>query len=242
MEPARVAFVLRQVCHSLDEAHARGLIHRDVKPANIFLCCLGPDHDFVKVLDFGLVKHVLAAPGTMLTGMGETAGTPAYMAPEIALGSAVLDGRADIYSLGCVAYYLLTGAPVFSHRVAVATALAHVQEDPVPPSERSEQDIPPALEALILQCLAKDPAARPASASELGDRLAATVPAAAWTDQMAHRWWKLHDPQPQPFAVHDADARGDRHGRHVAKQFHDDTSDHTPVYTLAPALPPRDDA
>jgi hypothetical protein len=112
----------------------------------------------------------------------------------------------------------------------------------VPPSERSEQDIPAALEALILQCLAKDPAARPASASELGDRLAATVPAAAWTDQMAHRWWKLHDPQPQPFAVHDADARGDRHGRHVAKQFHDDTSDHTPVYTLAPALPPRDDA
>jgi eukaryotic-like serine/threonine-protein kinase len=242
MEPARVAFVLRQVCHSLDEAHARGLIHRDVKPANIFLCCLGPDHDFVKVLDFGLVKHVQAAPGTMLTGEGETAGTPAYMPPEIALGSAVLDGRADIYSLGCVAYYLLTGDPVFSHRVALATALAHVQEDPVPPSERSEHEIPPALEALILQCLAKDPTARPASASELGDCLAATVPSAAWTNQMAHRWWELHDPQPQRFAVHDAGARFDKHGRHVAKQFQDDRSTHTPVYTLAPALPPRHDA
>jgi serine/threonine protein kinase len=240
MEPARVVFVLRQVCHSLDEAHARGLIHRDIKPANIFLCRLGPDHDFVKVLDFGLVKRVQAAPDTMLTGKGETAGTPAYMPPEIALGSPVLDGRADIYSLGCVAYYLLTGAPVFSHRFALATALAHVQEDPVPPSERSEHEIPPALEALTLQCLAKEPAARPVSASELGDRLAATVAPAAWTNQMAHRWWELHNPHPQPFAVHDGDGRCDNHGQHVARQ--DDTSTHTPVYAITPALFPASEA
>jgi serine/threonine-protein kinase len=242
MEPARVVFVLRQVCHSLDEAHARGLIHRDIKPANILLCRLGPDHDFVKVLDFGLVKHVQAAPGTMLTGEGETAGTPAYMPPEIALGSPVLDGRADIYSLGCVAYYLLTGAPVFSHRFGLAAALAHVQEDPVPPSERSEHEIPPAMEALILQCLAKDPAARPGSASELGERLAAAAPSAAWTNQMADRWWELHDPHSQPSTAHDADGRGDKHGRHVAKQFQADTSTHTAVHKLAPALLPRDDA
>jgi serine/threonine-protein kinase len=242
MEPARVVFVLRQVCHSLDEAHARNLIHRDIKPANIFLCRLGPDDDFVKVLDFGLVKYVQAAPGSMLTGENETAGTPAYMAPEIALGSAVLDGRADIYSLGCVAYYLLTGGPVFSHRVALAAALAHVQEDPVPPSQRSEHEIPPALEALILQCLAKDPAERPGSASELGDRLAATAPPGAWTNQMAHRWWELHNPHPQPLAEHDDGRRCDKHGQHVAKQYQDDTSTHTPVYTLAPALLPRDDA
>ena len=241
MEPARVAFVLRQVCHSLDEAHARGLVHRDIKPANIFLCRLGPDDDFVKVLDFGLVKHVQAAPGTMLTGEGETAGTPAYMAPEIALAGAV-DGRADIYALGCVAYYLLTGKPVFSHPVALATVLAHVQEDPVPPSERSEFEIPPALEALTLQCLAKDPAARPASASELGNRLAETVPPPAWTTEAARRWWELHDPHPQPFAVHDADGRGGKHAQYLGKESRlDEISTHTPVYTLAPAPFPADE-
>ena len=242
MEPARVAFVLRQVCHSLDEAHARGLIHRDIKPANIFLCRLGPDDDFVKVLDFGLVKHVEATPGTMLTGQGETAGTPAYMAPEIALASAV-DGRADIYSLGCVAYYLLTGTPVFSPQGALATVLAHVQDDPVPPSERSEFEIPPALEALTLQCLAKDSAARPASASELGDRLAATVAPGAWTTEAARRWWELHDPHPQPSAAHDADGRGGKHARHLGKgSRRDEISTHTPIYTLAPALFPADEA
>jgi serine/threonine-protein kinase len=242
MEPARVAFVLRQVCHSLDEAHARGLVHRDIKPANIFLCRLGPDDDFVKVLDFGLVKHVQAAPGTMLTGEGETAGTPAYMAPEIALAG-VVDGRADIYALGCVAYYLLTGKPVFSHPVALATVLAHVQEDPVPPSVRSEFEIPPALEALTLQCLAKDPAARPPSASDLGDRLAEAVPSSVWTSEAARRWWELHDPHPQPFPVHDADRRGGKHARYLGKESRlDEISTHTPVYTLAPALFPSDEA
>jgi serine/threonine-protein kinase len=242
MEPARVAFVLRQVCHSLDEAHARGLIHRDIKPANIFLCRLGPDDDFVKVLDFGLVKHVQAAPGTMRTGEGVTAGTPAYMAPEIALANAT-DGRADIYSLGCVAYYLLTGKPVFSKDGALATVLAHVQEDPVPPSEGSELEIPPALEALTLECLAKDPAARPASASELGDRLAASVAPAAWTPQAARRWWQLHDPHPHTSVAHDADARGGTHARHRGNESEQDAIfTHTPIHTLAPSLFPADKA
>jgi eukaryotic-like serine/threonine-protein kinase len=236
MEPARAVFVLRQACHSLDEAHAHGLIHRDIKPANIFLCRLGPDDDFVKVLDFGLVKHVEAGPGTVLTGEGETAGTPAYMAPEIALGSAGPDGRADIYSLGCVAYYLLTGEPVFAHQVALAAALAHVQDDPVPPSERSEYQIPPALEALILQCLAKDPAARPASASELGDRLAATVPPAAWTRQTARGWWELHDPRPRTFGVRAAGERDETQAPNTGKQSQRaQAGAHTPVYKLAPA-------
>jgi len=241
MEPARVAFVLRQVCHSLDEAHAHGLIHRDIKPANIFLCRLGPDDDFVKVLDFGLVKHVQAAPGTMRTGEGVTAGTPAYMAPEIALANAT-DGRADIYSLGCVAYYLLTGKPPFSKEGAMATVLAHVQEDPVPPSQRSEFDIPPALEALTLQCLAKDPAARPASAIELGARVAETVAPAAWPPEAARRWWDLHDPHPQPFPVHDVDDRGGEHARHVVKKSPDDISTRTAVPALAPALSSPDEA
>ena len=133
--------------------------------------------------------------------------------------------------------------PVFSHQSALATVLAHVQEDPVPPSERSEFEIPPALEALTLQCLAKDPAARPASASELGDRLAATVAPAAWTTQAARRWWELHYPHPHPSAAHDADGRGGKHARHRGKESRrDEISTHTPVHTLAPALFPADEA
>ena len=193
IEPARTVYLLRQVCHSLGEAHARGLVHRDIKPANIFMCRLGPDDDFIKVLDFGLVKHVeVTPPGTMLTMEGTTAGTPAYMAPEIALGHADVDGRADIYSLACVAYFMLTGQPVFSADTAVATALAHVKDEPIPPSVRSELAIPPALDAVILECLAKDPAQRPQSAAVLGERLAATVAKDAWTADAAHTWWELH--------------------------------------------------
>jgi len=193
IEPARTVYLLRQVCHSLGEAHARGLVHRDIKPANIFMCRLGPDDDYVKVLDFGLVKHVEVAPkGTMLTMEGATAGTPAYMAPEIALGQGSVDGRADIYSLGCVAYYLLTGQPVFAADSAVGTALAHVKDAPIPPSGRSELMIPPPLDALILECLAKNPADRPQSAAELDQRLAATITGTAWTQEDAHAWWELH--------------------------------------------------
>ena len=192
MESARVAYVVQQVCHSLGEAHSRGLVHRDIKPANIFLCRLGPDYDFVKVLDFGLVKHLDARAGPMLTVEGTTAGTPAYIAPEVALGLGDIDGRADLYSLGCVAYFLLTGQPVFARDTAVATALAHVNEPPLAPSLRSELDIPPALDALILECLAKDPNERPASAQVLARRLAAAVPSDAWTPDSARAWWQLH--------------------------------------------------
>jgi serine/threonine-protein kinase len=192
MEPPRVAYVLRQVLHSLGEAHARGLVHRDIKPANILICRLGPDDDFVKVLDFGLVKHVETPAATLLTADGSTAGTPAYMAPEIALGERSVDGRADLYSLGCVAYFLLTGRPVFVAPSAMATVLAHVHETPAPPSVHSEFEIPPALEALILECLAKAPAKRPASAEELARALAAAVPQDGWTPDAAHAWWELH--------------------------------------------------
>jgi serine/threonine-protein kinase len=192
MEPARVVYVLRQVLHSLGEAHARGLVHRDIKPANILICRLGPDDDFVKVLDFGLVKHVETPAATLLTADGSTAGTPAYMAPEIALGERSVDGRADLYSLGCVAYFLLTGRPVFVAAGAMATVLAHVNETPVPPSVHSEFEIPPALEALILECLAKDPAKRPATAEQLVQVLATAVPPDGWTPEAAHAWWELH--------------------------------------------------
>jgi serine/threonine-protein kinase len=190
MEPARVVYVLRQVCHSLAEAHARGLVHRDIKPANIFVCRLGPDDDFVKVLDFGLVKHAApAATATRLTVPGIAAGTPAFMAPEIALAQPGIDGRADVYSLACVAYYLLTGQFVFAGDTPLAAALAHVNAQPLPPSARSPFQIPAPLEAVILECLAKDPAERPVSAIDLANRLAEAVPQDAWTADAAHAWW-----------------------------------------------------
>ena len=192
MEPARAVHLLRQVCHSLGEAHTRGLIHRDIKPANLFMCRLGPDDDFVKVLDFGLVKHVEASSGrSMLTLEGVTAGTPGFMAPEIAMGKPGVDGRADLYSLGCVAYYLLTGHPVFEGDTAVAVVLAHVQTVPPPPSTRTELPIPPALDRVILDCLEKEPGARPASAMELARRLDAAVIESRWTAEDAQVWWDL---------------------------------------------------
>jgi len=191
VEPARAVFLLQQVCHSLGEAHERGLMHRDVKPANIFVCRLGPDDDFVKVLDFGLVKHIEPV-GTMLTVEGIATGTPAYMAPEIASGRGDVDGRADLYAVGCVAYYLLTGRQVFERKGILETILAHVNDTPAPPSAVSELEIPPALDALILECLAKDPAARPPSAAVLAHRFAEAVTAGAWTSDAAHAWWKLH--------------------------------------------------
>ena len=192
MEPPRLIYLLRQVLHSLGEAHGRGLVHRDVKPANILLCRLGPDDDFVKVLDFGLAKHFDVPGATLLAKEGDTAGTPAYMAPEIALGHANIDGRADLYALGCVADYLLTAEPLFVRDSALAVALAHVQDAPVSPSLRSEFNIPAALDALILECLAKNPEARPVSAQDVDRRLATIDTPDAWTGEKAHAWLALH--------------------------------------------------
>ena len=190
---ARVVHLLRGVCHSLGEAHDAGLIHRDIKPANIFTCRLGPDTDFVKVLDFGLVKSTGEGSGgaTALTQEGSVTGTPAFMAPEMAMGDRDVDGRADIYALGCVAYWLLTGQPVFAGDTPVATLLKHVQEEPIAPSRRTELEIPEDLEAVILACLAKDPEHRPQTASDLDERLAACS-VGPWTKEQAEDWWKLH--------------------------------------------------
>ena len=192
--PARAVYLLRQACHSLDEAHAHGLTHRDIKPANVFTCRLGPDYDFVKVLDFGLVKLSSdLREATDLTAEGITAGTPAYMAPEMALGREV-DGRADIYALGCVANWLLTGRPVFDADTPMATILKHVQDTPEPPSRRTELPIPPALESVVLCCLAKDPNNRPQTASELSLRLQASLGGDPWTAYDAREWWERHKP------------------------------------------------
>jgi hypothetical protein len=194
VKPGRVVHFLRQACRSLGEAHDRGLIHRDIKPANIFTCRVGPEHDFVKVLDFGLVKaRDPAEPGgTELTAEGVTAGTPAFIAPEMALGKSDVDGRADLYALGCVGYWLLTGERVFAEDTPLATVLAHVQEKPTPPSMRTELEIPASLERVIMACLEKDPADRPASAAELDAMLAAVTLDEQWTAEDARDWWMLH--------------------------------------------------
>ncbi len=190
---ARVVHILGQVCESLEEAHRSGLVHRDIKPSNIFACNVGIEYDYAKVLDFGLVKNVAHRDALDLTMAGTSAGTPAYMAPEIALGEETLDGRADLYGLGCVAYFLLTGAPVFEEKTATATALAHVRTIPVPPSERSELEVPEALDRIILRCLEKKPEDRPRSALELRRALDACG-AGAWTQERAAEWWDTYLP------------------------------------------------
>jgi len=205
---SRVVHILRQVCASLEEAHVRGLVHRDIKPANIHVGRLGLVDDFVKVLDFGLVKPIAdgSVERSLTTQAGLIIGTPGYMAPEIALSEKV-DGRADLYALGCVAYYLLTGHQVFEGGSVMQVIAKHLQEAPVPPSQRVTFAVPPSLEQLVLACLAKKPEDRPQSAAELARRLAA-LDIAPWTDVQAHEWWAAHGEVgvEQPAVVADSDA------------------------------------
>ena len=196
LTPGRVSYILRQVCDSLDEAHSYGLVHRDIKPANIHLGRVGRKHDFVKVMDFGLVKAVADVnhEDALATIPGQMAlGTPAYMSPEMALGEQV-DARTDIYALGCVAYFLLTGELVFGGENTVNLIAKHLKSEPVPPSQRTTQPIPSALERLIMKTLAKDPANRPQSAKELAEALS-WVPTDAWGEPQASQWWDQHSGQ-----------------------------------------------
>src|SRR4051812_9421217 len=193
LSPGRVSYILRQVCDSLDEAHSYGLVHRDIKPANIHVGRVGKKHDFVKVMDFGLVKAIsdTSPEDVLATIPGQMAlGTPAYMSPEMALGEPV-DGRSDIYSLGCVAYFLLTGELVFDGEKTVNLIAQHLQAEPLPLSQRTAQSIPPGLERLILKCLSKDPNKRPQSASEMSQALS-WVPTDAWGETQASEWWNQH--------------------------------------------------
>ncbi|HEY4647820.1 MAG TPA: serine/threonine-protein kinase [Gemmatimonadales bacterium] len=182
LPPARAIHLLRQACESLAEAHERNLIHRDIKPANIQVCCMGHSFDFVKVLDFGLVKH---ASG----GMAVEAGTPAYLPPESALGEPV-DRRTDIYALGCVAYWMLTGRQVFPGNGVVQTMARHIHTQPDPPSLYSLFRIPPELDAIVLACLAKNPDDRPDTARELAGRLTECEVDDQWGPEHARLWWE----------------------------------------------------
>ena len=188
LPPPRAVHILRQVCDSLGEAHARGLIHRDVKPSNIILCQMGITADFAKVLDFGLVRREAQQDPGVSEVLGQP-GTPSYMAPETVVGGGPVDRRADLYALGCVAYWLLTGKTVFEGENPVQMMYRHGYDAPPPPSERLGAPLPPDLEALVLATLAKDPQARPQTAEELARRLAECDAGPAWDAESAREWW-----------------------------------------------------
>lgn len=189
LPPARVIHILVQICGSLEEAHTQGLIHRDVKPSNIILCERGGLFDVVKVLDFGLVQEIADVEGD-LTQADVLVGTPFYMAPETIREPGQASARSDLYALGAVGYFLLTGVNVFEGGSAVEICAGHLHDPPVPPSRRIDAPVPADLERIILVCLEKDPEDRPASAEALGVALSRCADAQGWTQQDARSWWQ----------------------------------------------------
>jgi serine/threonine-protein kinase len=193
MPAERAVFLLQQACLSLSEAHGLGLIHRDIKPGNLFICRLAHEYDFVKILDFGVVSRRGRHDATAsITVTGLVLGTPAFIAPELVVGPGTFDARADIYSLGCVAFWLLTGRRPFQGLDPVQLLTQHSQIAPEPPSAIAETTIPAELDALVLECLSKDPAGRPRTADALRARLEA-VPVRRWDQARAKSWWELHE-------------------------------------------------
>jgi serine/threonine-protein kinase len=193
--PSRVVHILKQACHSLHEAHVGGLVHRDIKPSNLFLCRYGLDADFTKVLDFGIVKQqVEEREGAgQLTEVGMVSGTPAFLSPEAVVEDVKLDGRADLYALGCVGYWLLTGQLVFDKPSPMGLVMAHTNEQPVPISERTANEVPADLEKVLMSCLAKDPTDRPRDAHQLALLLGNVASAGDWTQEAAGAWWAEHE-------------------------------------------------
>jgi eukaryotic-like serine/threonine-protein kinase len=195
----RAMYLLRQVCHSLAEAHARGMVHRDVKPGNIFLCRMGLEFDFIKVLDFGLVKtrppdQAIDVTETPVTGQQQIIGTPAYMSPEMIVGGPDVDRRADVYAIGCVAFYLLTGTHVFDGNQMQVLA-DHVHAAPASPSSRLGAILPPEVDAFVLDCLRKNPNDRPQDAAALLERITACNLDARWSNSQARAWWQARLPR-----------------------------------------------
>jgi eukaryotic-like serine/threonine-protein kinase len=190
MAPGRAVRVLRQVCAALAEAHGIGLIHRDIKPANIFLCERGGIPDIAKVLDFGLVREITGSADPRLTAENVVHGTPQYLAPEAIRNADSIDARSDLYALGAVGYFLLTGTPVFSGRGSLEVIHHHLQTPPEPLSKRLGKPIPPKLEAVIMSCLAKNPDDRPESARALAKALHDCDDVPAWDELDARRYWQ----------------------------------------------------
>jgi serine/threonine-protein kinase len=194
IEPRRAVHWLRQACHSLGEAHSRGLVHRDIKPGNIFLCRDGRDVDVIKILDFGLTK-VAATPGAAVsTVTHDRIGTPAYMAPEQVFGLEA-DPRTDLYALGCVGYWLLAGRKPFEAETAGDMLRQHAQANPPDLSSTAPQRVPARLQVLIMRCLSKDPDQRPADADHLALELGDVLDEAPWSEADALAWWKTNLPE-----------------------------------------------
>jgi serine/threonine-protein kinase len=191
---SRVVHLLRQVCHGLGAVHASGLIHRDIKPENVFVAQGDGRYDVVKLLDFGLVRPVAAMASPRLTQEGAISGTPLFMSPEQAEGLGNLDARSDIYSLGAVAYALLTGRPPFERRTAMEVLIAHARDEVTPPSQL-RGNVPADLERVILRCLAKKPEDRFQDIASLEQALAECTAADQWTEEQAARWWQAYEPK-----------------------------------------------
>lgn len=199
LPPSRVVHILAQIAGALNEAHRAGLVHRDLKPANVFLCDRGGQQDTVKVLDFGLVKDTSTSNSDPAqTELNALIGTPTYLAPESIHSPSEVDARSDLYAVGAIGYFLLTGRDVFQGASIVALCIAHLHEKPVKPSERLKRELPADLEQLILSCLEKQPEDRPATAAALRQALlACDVP--AWGSDDAEGWWqRLSELAPVP--------------------------------------------
>jgi serine/threonine protein kinase len=190
---ARVIRILSQICGSLYEAHTLGLVHRDIKPANIMLNRRGCDADVVKVLDFGLVKAIDEQQQAGMTAANSLTGTPLYMAPEAIQTPNSVDARSDLYAVGAVGYFLLTGTPVFDAASIVELCRQHVDAIPEPPSQRIGKQFSPELEGAILACLEKSRAKRPQTARDLAQLLSRSPAAGQWSIEDAENWWNAHE-------------------------------------------------
>ena len=186
----RVIHILKQICGSLYEAHTLGLVHRDIKPANVMLNRRGGEPDVVKVLDFGLVR---AVDETRREGGGGLAGTPLYMSPEAIQAPDAVDGRSDLYAVGAIGYFLLTGQPVFAATTLNELCQQHLTAVPVTPSQRLGRPVTPEVEAALLACLEKNPARRPQTARELTARLLRAATAGEWSLDEGEAWWGRHE-------------------------------------------------
>jgi serine/threonine-protein kinase len=189
LPPGRVVYLLRQLCGALAEAHAAGLVHRDLKPGNVIVATLGGQRDVAKLLDFGLVQDLSADADGRLTRTGTVLGTPAYMSPEQAAGESAVDARGDVYGLGAVAFFALTGRPPFQGKTLGQLLAAHRCEPP-PPLTDFRPDVPADLAAVVARCLAKDPNDRFPSAAHLDRALAQCGCAADWSAERAGEWWQ----------------------------------------------------
>lgn len=199
VDPARCVFIVQQACGSLAEAHRAGVVHRDIKPSNILLTEQGGMLDFVKVVDFGLAKKVStdgSEDDVGLTKVGALFGTPMCFAPEGLVGVEQLDARADIYSMGCVLYWMLTGEPVFPGMRAMDVIMDHVKKAPVPPIKRAIVVLPKSLSDIAMKCLEKDPRDRYQTFDELSEALEASGVSPPWTQERARAWWKIHPAEP----------------------------------------------